>query len=202
MNPVRDYLKRNKEEKLEELNSILFQNTYDKYCSGNISKWEMDSIGFYYHSHELQDVEFIGYEIEDFNSLNTEPEIEREVFINGKAIPIYKIHRLAGTVIDKNKNKNSISLLTTYGVVNVKIYQAQYAKYDKRISEIDINGTKKVKENSWFTRGNKILVTGIRRDDTFQLKKYKNTKGEVIQLVKGITDDNKAILQTKRYGEE
>lgn len=202
MNPVRDYLKRNKEEKLEELNSILFQETYKKYCTGNISKWEMDSIGFYYHSHELQNVEFDGYEIEDFNSLNTEPEIEREVFINGKTVPIYKIHRLAGTVIDKNKNKNSISLLTTYGVVNVKIYQAQYAKYDKRISEVDINGTKKVKENSWFTRGNKILVTGIRRDDTFQLKKYKNTKGEVIQLVKGITADNKAILQTKRYGEE
>ena len=202
MNPVREYLKRNKEEKLEELNSILFQETYKKYCTGNISKWEMDSIGFYYHSHELQNVEFDGYEIEDFNSLNTEPEIEREVFINGKTVPIYKIHRLAGTVIDKNKNKNSISLLTTYGVVNVKIYQAQYAKYDKRISEVDINGTKKVKENSWFTRGNKILVTGIRRDDTFQLKKYKNTKGEVIQLVKGITADNKAILQTKRYGEE
>ena len=59
-----------------------------------------------------------------------------------------------------------------YGVVNVKIYQAQYAKFDKQISEKLEDGTKKVMEKSWFSRGTKLVVTGMRRDDTFQLKKY------------------------------
>ena len=29
---------------------------WTKYCDGNISKWEMDSISFYSHEHELANV--------------------------------------------------------------------------------------------------------------------------------------------------
>jgi DNA polymerase-3 subunit alpha len=175
---------------------------WDKYCTGSISKWEMDSIGFYYHEHELARVDEAVYNICNFNDLCTEPAIDKIMHIQGKDIPMYKLHCLAGTVVDKNKNKNSITLLTKYGVVNVKIYQAQYAKFDKQISEKNPDGTKTVKEKSWFTRGTKILVTGIRRDDTFQLKKYKNTPGEVVQLITGIDEEDGLLtLQAKRYGE-
>ena len=202
MDTVRDYLKQNKDELLAALNKKIFLENWDKYCSGSISKWEMDSIGFYYHEHELARADEAVYKICDFNKLPTDPEIDRIVFINGKEIPMFKLHCLAGTVIDKNKNKNSITLLTKYGVVNVKIYQAQYAKFDKQISEKNPDGTKTVKEKSWFTRGTKLLVTGIRRDDTFQLKKYKNTPGEVVQLITGIDEEDGLLsLQAKRYGE-
>ena len=202
MDPVRDYLKQNKDILLEKLNSKILLENWDKYCAGSISKWEMDSIGFYYHEHELAQVDENAYNICNFNYLCTEPEIDRIMHIQGKDIPMYKLHCLAGTVIDKNKNKNSITLLTKYGVVNVKIYQAQYAKFDKQISEKNPDGTKTVKEKSWFTRGTKLLVTGIRRDDTFQLKKYKNTPGEVVQLITEIDEEDGLLtLQSKRYGE-
>ena len=202
MDTVRDYLKQNKDKLLAALNKKIFLENWDKYCSGSISKWEMDSIGFYYHEHELARADEAVYKICDFNKLPTEPEIDRIVFINGKEVPMFKLHCLAGTVIDKNKNKNSITLLTKYGVVNVKIYQAQYAKFDKQISEKNPDGTKTVKEKSWFTRGTKLLVTGIRRDDTFQLKKYKNTPGEVVQLITAIDEEDGLLsLQAKRYGE-
>jgi DNA polymerase-3 subunit alpha len=122
--------------------------------------------------------------------------------IQGKEIPIYELYRIAGTVIDKNKNKNSITLLTKYGVVNVKIYQAQYAKFDKQISEKLEDGTKKVMEKSWFSRGTKLVVTGMRRDDTFQLKKYKNTPYEVVEKIIYMDENGEVALQKKRYGEE
>lgn len=203
MDPVRDYIKANKNSILEALNKKIFLENWDKYCSGSISKWEMDSIGFYYHEHELARVDESVYHICDFNSLSTEPEIDRIIMIKDKDVPMFKLHCLAGTVIDKNKNKNSITLLTKYGVVNVKIYQAQFAKFDKQISEKNPDGTKTVKEKSWFTRGTKLLITGIRRDDTFQLKKYKSTPGEVVQLITNVdNEDGLMRLQAKRYGEE
>lgn len=202
MDPVRDYLKANKDAMLKKLNNKILLENWDKYCAGSVSKWEMDSIGFYYHEHELARVDESAYSICDFNELPTQPEIDRIIMMQGKEIPMYKLHCLAGTVVDKNKNKNSITLLTKYGVVNVKIYQAQYAKFDKQISEKNPDGTKTVKEKSWFTRGTKLLVTGIRRDDTFQLKKYKNTPGEVVQLITKVDDeDGLMCLQSKRYGE-
>jgi DNA polymerase-3 subunit alpha len=202
MDPVRDYLKENKDEMLKQLNNQILLENWNKYCDGTISKWEMDSIGFYYHEHELANIDEYAYHICDFNELSTQPEIDRIIVMQGKEIPMYKLHCLAGTVVDKNKNKNSITLLTKYGVVNVKIYQAQYAKFDKQISEKNPDGTKTVKEKSWFTRGTKLLVTGIRRDDTFQLKKYKNTPGEVVQRIVGIDEEDGLLcLQSKRYGE-
>lgn len=201
MEPVRTFLKTNKEEILEKLNDSIFLENWEKYCAGTISKWEMDSIGFYYHEHELQRVNEEAYNIVNFNTLPTEPEIEKIYNIKGKDVPIFKLYCLAGTVVNKNKNKNSISLLTKYGVVNVKIYQAQYAKYDKQISEKGLDGKKTVKEKSWFTRGTKLLVMGLRKEDTFQLKKYKNSKNEVINLIEDVDNDGLLILHSKRYGE-
>ena len=36
------------------LNQTLFDEVNNKYALGNISSWEMDSISFYYHEHELE----------------------------------------------------------------------------------------------------------------------------------------------------
>ena len=49
--------------------------------------------------------------------------------------------------------------------------------FDKQISERQLDGTKKVKEKSWFNRGNMIVVTGIRSGDDFISKKYASTGG-------------------------
>ena len=104
-----------------------------------------------------------------------EPPVEYFLKRNGKDIPIYKTYKIIGTVISKNDNKSSVTLLTTTGVVNVKFTRDQYAKYGKQISERQEDGTKKVVEKGWFKRGTKLMITGFRREDMFVAKTYKST---------------------------
>ena len=197
--PIKDFIKENSNELLQKLNNILLKENWNKYCLGNISKWEMDSISFYYHDHELAKTDFSKYDIEDFYKLPEEPEIERIVSIKGRDIPLYKIHRIAGTVLDKNKNKNTVTILTTSGVVNIKIYQSQFAQFDKQISEKLPSGRKRVLEKSWFTRGNKLLITGIRKGDSYIPKKYKNSGyTHVIELIDKIDENGDLSIISER----
>ena len=88
---------------------------------------------------------------------------------------MYKLHKIAGTVLDKDKSKNTVTILTKSGVVPVKVWQNQFTKYDKQISEIGADGKKHVIEKSFFARGNKVMFIGIRRDAMFIPKIYKNS---------------------------
>lgn len=173
--PIREWMKENQEKILKQLNNELFQEEKEKYAGGTVSKWEMDSLSFYYHDHELQKLRKDIYGISNYFDLPDEPEIEREFESkNGNKISVYKLSRIAGTIIDKDKNKSTITLLTCEGVVLVKVWKSQFATWDKQISQTE-NGKKKVIEKSWFTRGNKIIITGMKRENTFVPKKYKNT---------------------------
>ena len=159
---------------LENLNNKLFNNMWEKYASGNRSKWEMDSVSFYYDNHELKNIDKKKYYIDNFFDLPEEPEVDTIWQKDGKDIPIFKLHRICGTVIDKNKIKNSVTLLTEEGVVTVKIYRAQFSKYDRQISVKDpVTGKKTIIEKSWFKRGNKVMIAGIRRGNEFIPKIYK-----------------------------
>lgn len=174
MDDVRKYIKETPE-LLTELNYKLFIEEWEKYASGNISHWEMDSVSFYYHEHELSKVNLEKYSIDDFNSLPENPIVMDEYEAYGRIIKIYKLHRIAGTVLDRNKYRHTVTLLTTSGVVHVKLYRDQFSYFDKQISETGEDGKKKIVEKSWFKRGNKLLLTGIRRGDIFQPKVYKNS---------------------------
>lgn len=201
MDTARDWLKENQEQVLNELNTKLFQQEWDKYATGTISAWEMSSLCFYYHDHELKNVNNKKYGIIDFNTLSTIPSVDYFFQRNGKQIPIYNLCRIAGTVISKNDTRHSIVLLTTTGVVNVKFTRDYYAMFNRQISEKDENGTKKVKEKGWFTRGTKLLITGYRRDDTFVAKRYKNTNGHTLYKINEVIGQNISIT-AKRYGVE
>ena len=98
----------------------------------------------------------------------------------------------------------SITLLTTTGVITVKFTRDYFAMYNKQLSERQEDGSKKVVEKGWFTRGVKLLIAGYRRDDTLVAKTYKSngfhqlykitniTKGGDLELVhdrKGMADD-------------
>lgn len=183
MEPVKAYLKEHNTEKLNELNDLLFKDEWDKYCEGTVSKWEMDSVSYYSHPHELNDVDENIYNLENFFDLSEEPVVEKTLWIKGKEVPIYHLSRIVGTILDKDKNKSTITILTTHGVVVVKIYKAQFAKYDRQLSERLADGTKHIIEKSWFKRGNKVLLMGIRRGQNFIPKKYKSTPGSVISLI-------------------
>ena len=183
MDTARDWLKANHDEVLEEYNKILFKEAWDKYAEGNTSKWEMDSMCFYHGKHELADVDMNKYGVVDFNSLPTEPEVDYFFKRGGHQIPIYKTNRIMGTVLAKNDNKSSIILLTTTGVVTVKFTRDYYAMFKKQISQVQADGKKKVIEKSWFKRGNKLMITCIRRDDMFIAKTYKSTNSHQLYKI-------------------
>lgn len=201
MEPVRQYLKDNQQEILSLYNNKIIEQNWKKYCSGNISKWEMDSISYYNHEHELAKLNYYQYNISNFFDLPEEPVIANSFPAKdtGQMIHLFKIERIAGTVLDKNKNKNMITLLTREGVVNVKIFGDVFTKYDKQISfKNEETGKKIVIEKSWFKRGNKIIVTGIRRGDMFIGKKYKSTPYHFIELIEEVNEDGTAITRGER----
>ena len=173
---------------------------WDKYCKGNISKWEMDSISCYLHPHELNGVDLTKYGVVDYFELPKEPILDRNIFIKGQKVPLWKIFRIAGTILDKDKNKGIITLLTTSGVVTVKIFGAVFNQYDRQISERRPDGTKKIIEKGWLQRGNKIIVTGIKKDDIFIAKKYSRTPYHLVELIEQI-DGNEIITRGERLEE-
>ena len=199
MDTLRAYIKENSEELLTTLNNQIVDELWNKYCSGNISKWEMDSVSFYSHPHELAGFKDHYYGVVDFFQLPEEPEVEHTFTTkDGRVIPMFKLVKIAGTVLDKNKAKKTIELLTKTGVVTVKIYGV-FSEYDRQLSIKDpTTGKKKVIEKSMFTRGNKLIITGIRQDDSFIAKMYKNTPGHRIVQIEKINSDGTAEIKEER----
>ena len=196
MDPMRMYIKAHKDELLEQLNNCLYKEMFDKYALGTVSHWEMESVSFYSHEHELAESQYL---YDDFFKLPEEPEVDYS-FIgkDGKEVRIYRLRKIIGTVIDKNKMKNTVTLLTPTGVVNVKVYKNQYAGFDKQLSERGADGKKHVKEKSWFARGTLLMVQGIRRGQDFIPKKRKDSFYPVISKIIGIHDDGTLEFQTER----
>ena len=196
MDIIRPYVQKHQIELLNAVNNRLTEDVWNKYCLGSISKWEMDSISCYIHDHELIDVDMKAYGLEEFYDLPTTPEIERYIPIKGKLIPILKLHRIIGTVLDRDKNKKMVTLLTTKGVVTIKIYGGVFAEYDKQLSEKRPDGTKHVIRKSEFSRGNKIIVIGVRDEDSFRAKKYSRTPYHLVETV-GAVEGNKIIIDNR-----
>lgn len=203
MDPVRAYLSAHQIELLSKVNNKLVAELWDKYCEGNISKWEMDSISYYYHEHELANVDYEEYGFTDFFKL---PDIPQPINYfrpknSDREIPIFNIERIIGTVLDRDKAKKIVTLLTPTGVVTVKIFGQVFANYDKQISERGADGKKHVIEKSIFTRGNKIIVTGIRREDAFIGKKYSRTPYHLVEQITNVDEYGFIAIQAERTGE-
>ena len=175
METIKEWLASNQTSALERYNYILFKECWDKYATGNISSWEMESLCFYYHDHELAQVDTTKYGLSDFFSLPKVPEVDYYFKRGGAQIPIFKTSKIIGTVLSKNDTRHSIDLLTTTGVVNVKFTKDHYAMYNRQLSEVGEDGTKHVVESGWFKRGVKLMLTGFRRDDQFVVKTYSHT---------------------------
>ena len=201
MDEARDWLKANQDETLQTYNTYLFKEMWNKYAQGTLSHWEMESLCFYYHDHELININNNKYGIVNFFNLSIEPKVDKYFKRNGVNIPIYKLYRIAGTVIGKNDTRHSVSLLTVQGVVNVKFSRDYYAALNRQISEVNENGEKKIKEKSWFTRGTMLLVNGFRRDDSFIGKRYKSTGGHQVYKITNV-NGNELELIHKRYGDK
>jgi DNA polymerase-3 subunit alpha len=162
----------------------------------------MEALCFYYNEHELENVNTHKYGIVNFFDLPEQPEVEYFFKRNGKEIPIYKTHKIIGTVISKNDARSSISLLTTEGVVNVKFTKEYFAMFGRQISEKQEDGTKKVMEKGWFQRGTKVMCTGFRRDDMFVTKTYSHTPTHQLYKITEVLPNGDIELTHDRYGVE
>lgn len=138
-------------------------------CKGNTASWEMEALGFYNGIHELTLTNIAEkYRVAEFNNLPSIPKIVGWSSYRRKQFPVYQHDLIYGTVIDKDKDKGLVYLLTPDGIANVRVGKQRFKKYNKRISA----GTGKerhVVDDSWFKRGTKLLCVGYRRDKDFML---------------------------------
>jgi DNA polymerase-3 subunit alpha len=167
----------------------LIQVDWNKYCTGTESTWEMDSLSYYYHDHELKGVNPYGISPVDFETLPFDLQPSGS-YTNkkGEKVNTYDVKLITGTVIGSNKNKHLVFLLTPYGVVDIKFSKTNFIYYNKQIKEPNEKGTLTVTEPSWFTRGTKLAVFGVRREDTFVPKRpnditsIKSTVGRFVSI--------------------
>jgi DNA polymerase-3 subunit alpha len=158
----------------------------------------MEVLCFYYHEHELINVDFDRYGIVNFFDLSEEPVVERTYITkSGHKGNVFKLSKIAGTCIAKDKLRSTVSLLTVNGVVDVKFRKEYFSLFDKQISERGEDGVKHVVEKSWFNRGSMIIVQGFRSNDGFIPRKY-GSNGHQLYKIVGI-DNNKLTIQDHRY---
>jgi DNA polymerase-3 subunit alpha len=200
MDIFRNWLATSKDTVLKALNEKIFLEDWEKYAKGNISSWEMEALCFYYHEHELANVNRGKYGLSNFFELPEDPIVDKVFYKSDKEIKMFKLHKICGTCIAKDKTKSTATLLTTDGVVTVKFRKEYFALFDKQISERQPDGTKKVVEKSWFNKGNMILVQGIRSGDNFLPKKYaSSSSAHQLYKINEILSDGDLVLQVERY---
>lgn len=200
MNVFRNWVAENHNDILQSLNEKIFLEDYRKYAkNGNISAWEMEVLCFYYHSHELNNVNYSKYGFSNFFDLPEEPVVDRTFTKNGKTVNLFKLHKICGTCIAKNKVKGTVILLTREGVVEVKFRKEYFSLFDKQISERGADGVKHVVEKSWFNRGSMIVVQGIRNGDSFIAKKYNSTGGHQLYKIDEVYPNGDIKLRSTRY---
>lgn len=198
MDVFREWIKGDTEHILNELNTTIFMQDWEKYAKGSISAWEMEALCFYYNEHELIGVNNEKYGLVDFAKLSKEPIVEKTFKKGPSVIPIYKLFKICGTCIAKNKDKATVYLLTTNGVVSVKFTKEYFALFDKQISKKNPDGTKSVVEKSWFNRGKMIIVKGIRRGDEFVCRNYKSSPGHRLYQITHIDNNGDLLLTSER----
>jgi DNA polymerase-3 subunit alpha len=200
--PFKESIKHN-DALLKKFNEHRFTNAandlWTKYCLGSIPKWEMDSLSFYYTDHELNSVYPIKAGIADFFKLSPMPVINYTKPTKRGEYTQYFIYKIIGTVLDKDKIKKTITLLTPSGVVTVNFYSDLFVEYNKQISKVNPDGKKTVVDKSWFSRGTKLQILGFRRDDQFIPRRYNDVVYKhLIAKISNVKPNGEMELITER----
>jgi hypothetical protein len=187
MNKVRSWLKLNEKTLLTQLNSTLYNEEFEKYAKGDILDWELEALNFFHSGHPLHNIE-LPIEITKLADIN-EGEIVGFFSIQGKQIPELKLATIIGTVIDKDKVKSIVTLSTPDGVIDVKFYKQQYAKFAHESEEND----EEHNEDNFFEKGTHLAITGVKRGDMFVPKVYK--KSGIDPIMKIELDKNRKFVK-------
>lgn len=156
---LRDYIKENKDELLIALNKDIYDTEWNKYCLGGRARWEFDSLSCYIGEHETI---INGVDYTEYMAIPLEELPPHKVYVNRSL----QYHRIIGTVLDHNKNKKLVTILTESGVIRVKMHKGRYAKHSKQVVEM-VGDKRKILEKSYFTRGNILIITGYRTSKNY-----------------------------------
>lgn len=197
MRPIKEYLAANQNEMLTTVNNSIITAWKEKYfpSTETFSQWEIATLGLCFDEHPMKNL----VNVANFEDLPSSPEIASIYPAKGRNIPLYKLTMIAGVVIAKDKLHSSFTLLTANGPVEVKLRKQEFASYDCQISKKLLDGKKKIIEKSWLNRGSMILVHGMRQDDIFVGKYYKNSPMKhTIYRITRILDTGKVEVQKER----
>ena len=210
MQPLKDWF--DTQEAVDAFNNCKTLELWEKYGQGSPEKWYFDSLSYYPESkHELRSMNKNLYSVVDYYSLPEEPEayetytrtirqkidgVEQKV---QKVFPKYRISRIAGTVLDTNKDKHMVTLLTVAGeVVTVKYQKGAYLNYSRVISK-EVDGDKVTLDGNWFKRGEKLLICGHRDGLMFRAHKYSDTIFlHTTNRILSVNEDGSLELQTEK----
>ena len=198
MNTFRTWINGDKDNILKKLNQTIFLEDWNKYAKGNISAWEMEALCFYYHGHELANINKGKYGISSILRIPDDPVVDRSFEKNGRTINIFKLYKICGTCIAKDKVRSTVNLLTPEGVIEVKFRKEYFSLFDKQISQKDADGVKHVVEKSWFNKGSMIIVQGIKMNDVFVAKKYNSSQGHQLYKIDSIDNDGDIVIRNER----
>lgn len=181
--PLKNWLKTDKAIKYES--RLRKRKAWVKYCLGNPQSWEMDSLGCYLGTHELN-LTSVGrtYHVRDINKLPVSPKIEDWTGFKSHQFPIFEHSFIYGTVVGKNANKTLVYLLTPNGIANVRIGKVRYVKYNKKVTR-KLNKKRFLIKDSWFKRGTKLLCLGYKRNNNFFLNKTRTGNQHCLFRIKG-----------------
>ena len=201
--PLKDWFENT--DTLKLYNDSVYQTIWKKNADGSLPSWSMQALSFYDGEHELEHINEELYGVVNFFELPEEPEpydyYTRYIDGTPRQMPKFKISRIAGTVINADNLHCMVTLLTRHGAVQVKFNKGHYAFYNKQISvKLDPDSDKKtVLEKSWLSRGSKIIVAGIRREDSFRPMIYKDTIYQhTVNRIQEIYEDGTLLLQSER----
>lgn len=176
---------------IRKFNQAQFYELWSVYANGTVPSWQMEAVSYYADKHELEYIDYNRYGVSNFFKLSSEPIVTEEYEWRGRQMKNFKLSTIVGTVLDKDKNSHTVTILTPEGVVTCKQWGGSFSHYDRQIKK---SGT--IAEKSWFTRGNLLMLTGYRRDDQFVLKAPKGQ--HTIAKITKIREDGSLGLQTER----
>ena len=198
MMELKEYIMKNQDKLIEKLHEAEIAEVWEQYCSGGMSKWEMDTLGFYYHEHPLLNVRHPEFQFINFYKESDVPIPAEYKEVKGHKIPVMSLKPICGTVLDKNSYKHTVVLLTCDGVVNVKCVAEQYSKYDQQLSQMNPETKhKEVIERSWFKRGTNLIVQGYRKGDQFMARGRQSEN--IYPFYKILNIDDTGKLDITRY---
>lgn len=173
MEPLNNWLKSDEAVTIEaktRMNEFWIDN-----CIGNVPSWEMETLNTYINEHELSlttlDKQL---DVVDFTSLEENPKPVSYNNWRGRSYPQYQSVTIMGTVVDKDKKGLAYVLTPDHKIVNVRVGKQRYAYYNEKIMQ-GTGKNRKCVDQSWFTRGTKVICVGYRRGNDFLL----NSRGTI-----------------------